>query len=60
MALVESIQTNLYNFEHFYFDYSTNSAFGQHDYAVVMVHSYSGFLPSVITTNTFNYWEPFG
>ena len=38
-----------------------NSALGQDDYAVVMVHSYSGFfLPSVITTNTFNYWEAFG
>ena len=42
--------------KHFNFKYSNNSAFGQDDYAVVTVHSYSGFfLPSVITTNTFNY-----
>ena len=38
--------------KHFNFEYSNNSAFGQDDYAVVTVHSYSGFFCLLLSPQT--------
>ena len=48
---IEMLETSSI-WKQFNFKYSNNSAFGQDDYAVVTVHSYSGFFCLLLSPQT--------